>query len=299
MKLTYYRGPVPNFGDDLNNWLWPRLLPEGLLDDEEDELFVGIGSILSSALPAAGKKFVFGAGYGGYSDLPDISESGKWDIRFVRGPLTARKLGLDLSLAICDSAILLRKLDKLPPPAQGIGVAVIPHFESIDRGFWANAVQDAGMHMIDPRAEVETVLSEIQGAELVIAEAMHGAIVADALRVPWVPILPVYPAHHMKWDDWAMALEINLERQFMPATGVMEAYIAKTKGQRYYEGRAKKYAEHTLMRPVNEIFTWRASKYLRRAATARPHMSKDSVISRQTEKAYGKICEFVEERKSK
>lgn len=27
MKLYYYRDDVFNFGDDLNAWLWPKLLP--------------------------------------------------------------------------------------------------------------------------------------------------------------------------------------------------------------------------------------------------------------------------------
>ena len=33
MKLYYYKAPLGNFGDDLNPWLWPRLLPD-IFDDD-------------------------------------------------------------------------------------------------------------------------------------------------------------------------------------------------------------------------------------------------------------------------
>ena len=52
MKLVFFRGKVPNFGDELNLHVWPALLPHGFLDEDEDELFVGIGSIIGSHLPA-------------------------------------------------------------------------------------------------------------------------------------------------------------------------------------------------------------------------------------------------------
>ena len=45
MKLVYYQDPKGNFGDDLNPWLWERLLP-GRLDDDPSELLVGMGTIL-------------------------------------------------------------------------------------------------------------------------------------------------------------------------------------------------------------------------------------------------------------
>ncbi|HRG56916.1 MAG TPA: hypothetical protein PLG56_12795, partial [Lacunisphaera sp.] len=63
MKLYYYRDPIGNFGDDLNPWIWTSLLPE-ILDGDDKELFLGIGTVINSAVPAAPRKLVFGAGLG-------------------------------------------------------------------------------------------------------------------------------------------------------------------------------------------------------------------------------------------
>ena len=84
MRLYYYRDPVGNFGDDLNPWLWSRLIPD-LLDDQSDELFVGIGTLLNQLVPKATRTVVFGSG-AGYGELPEIYET--WEFYCVRGPLT-------------------------------------------------------------------------------------------------------------------------------------------------------------------------------------------------------------------
>ena len=64
MKLVYFRGKQPNFGDDLNAVLWPRLLP-GLFDETGAEGFLGIGTLIGMATPGCLRLHVFstGAGY--------------------------------------------------------------------------------------------------------------------------------------------------------------------------------------------------------------------------------------------
>ncbi len=123
MKLFYYQDPGGNFGDDLNAWLWPRLIPE-LLDGDEGTLFVGIGSILDRRIPQEPRKVVFGAGVG-YGLLPVLDE--RWQICCVRGPLTARALGLPSAAAVTDAAALVSMV-RAAPSARGQGISFHPAF---------------------------------------------------------------------------------------------------------------------------------------------------------------------------
>jgi hypothetical protein len=55
MKIYTYRGEMPNFGDELNNWLLPKVFPN-LFDDDDSRLFLGIGSILFDHHPPRSEK---------------------------------------------------------------------------------------------------------------------------------------------------------------------------------------------------------------------------------------------------
>ncbi len=128
---------------------------------------------------------------------------------FVRGPQTAKALGIHQDLAIGDSAILSRILidTKLRTPTK---ISLIPHWESLSIGNWEEVCRIAGIHLIDPRLPVETVFHEMLDSKVIITEAMHGAIVADSLRIPWIPVLPIDSIHRTKWFDWATSLSIDL-----------------------------------------------------------------------------------------
>lgn len=209
MRLYYYKDRVGNFGDDLNPWLWSRLIPE-IIDQDEHTLFVGIGTILNDDIPDAEQKVVFGSGVG-LGGVPRLDDS--WHIYCVRGPLTASALGLPEEKAITDPAALLRTVD-LPAAVHHAPVSFIPHLESQLRARIRGidleaACEGLGIHYIDPQASVNEVLAEIQGSEVVLAEAMHGAIVADALRVPWIPIQLYDHILDFKWKDWCRSVQLQ------------------------------------------------------------------------------------------
>ena len=42
--MIYYTGPEPNFGDELNLWMWHELDP-ALIDVDEEEVFFHVQSI--------------------------------------------------------------------------------------------------------------------------------------------------------------------------------------------------------------------------------------------------------------
>ena len=202
MKLYYYQDPAGNFGDDLNPWLWYGLAPE-LFDDDSNTLLVGIGTLINSKVPAAPRKLVFGSGVG-YNAAPSID--GNWEFLCVRGPLSAEILGLDKSLALSDPAVLITQL--MPPAAvERTGmVSFMPHHASLHFADWKGICDAAGINYIHPAANMHEIVFQIRQSRLVIAEAMHGAIVADAFRTPWVPVACYDHILRFKWDDWCQSL---------------------------------------------------------------------------------------------
>jgi succinoglycan biosynthesis protein ExoV len=291
MKLTYFKGPVPNFGDELNEYMWHKLVPHGFLDEDESELFLGIGSIIWNNLPKTSKKHVMGSGYGGYTDMPNMND-GSWNVVFVRGPRTAALLDIPAEKAIGDSAILLRLLD-LPAPQKNLDIAFMPHFHSFDRGFWPEVCNLAGIRLIDPRGDVETILAEVRGAKTLITEAMHGAIVADAVRTPWVAAKPIHVENQMKWLDWAESLNIALRPHDLAPSSLLEAHLRFSKTRKNHGQRAFRLNKSTLVKPLNQILTHLAARKLQKLTAVEPQLSKDSDISRATEKASDALNRFV------
>ncbi|KEQ18497.1 polysaccharide pyruvyl transferase family protein [Endozoicomonas numazuensis] len=264
MKLTYYRGEVPNFGDELNSILWDELIEPGFFNDDDSQLFLGVGSIIWNDFNPAAKKLVVGSGYGGYTDLPDVHD-GNWQFCFVRGPRTASRLGLEQNLAITDSAILTHFVAR-PSMEKKFKASFMPHFQSIERGNWERACELAGIHFIDPRAEVRKVLDDIQQSELLISEAMHGAILADTLRTPWLAVEPLASLHRNKWYDWSESLGMTLEFRSMPVSSIRDLW-AKTAGGTGL-GRKSQLAERVL--------SFTQHYFVKDAASRLSHLSKES-----------------------
>jgi succinoglycan biosynthesis protein ExoV len=227
MKLHYYRDPRGNFGDDLNPWLWGRLLPE-LLDSNPDELLLGIGTIINNRVPSTPHKHVLGSGVG-YGSVPVLDSS--WDIRFVRGPLSCEALGLKCDVGICDPAVLVSRYLRRTDP--GGPVSVMPHHLSQRYLNWADVCARSGFQFISPTGTVEAVLDAIARSSLVISEAMHGAIVADALRIPWIPVR-IYPQFlPFKWLDWmgSLGLESEIHSLEPQYDGSERSFAARLKGR--------------------------------------------------------------------
>jgi succinoglycan biosynthesis protein ExoV len=204
VKLIYFRHDPPNFGMR-STASSGRPAAGGVSRRGEDELFFGAGSILKARPDLPGLKHVAGSGYGGYSAPPDLRD-GSWNILWLRGPLTAETAGRrpgPRDLRCRDPAARDPAAGALRP---GTGIAFMPHFESAARGDWAAVCAAAGITYLDPRGGYRRAPRAIRGAEVVLTEAMHGAIIADALRTPWVPLLPIHPSHRMKWTDWAASL---------------------------------------------------------------------------------------------
>ncbi len=288
MKLTFYKGDTPNFGDDLNNIMWDALVAPGFFDDNDDELFLGIGSILWDSLPKAPKKIVMGSGYGGYTDKPNLQD-GSWDVAFVRGPRTAKALNLDPKLAITDAAILTRFMN-LPAQAKKYNVSFMPHWQSIPRGNWKQVCEQAGINYIDPTdPNVLASLQAIQQTELLITEAMHGAILADTLRVPWLALEPILPMHRNKWFDWSESMLIDLKFNTTPSSSIKDLWSHKT-GKQGLGKRSEQLG--SLFSFTDSYFIDRAAEKLLMLAKNHGQMSKDNTFIEKSEMALEKLSQY-------
>lgn len=212
MYLYCYR-KRPNFGDVLNDVIWEKFLDVDFeREPGSDEVFVGIGTLLNEKLPQARRLHIFGSGYGYGIVTPEQMRN--WEVHCVRGPLTAKALSLDPKLAISDPAILLHRTEDLGR-RKDIDVSFMPH-HAIDSDRLRLICEDVGIHYISPEAPYPQVIDELLRSRKLICSAMHGAIVAEAFRVPWLPVLTHDQILESKWHDWAASLEMSLEFVRLP-----------------------------------------------------------------------------------
>ena len=226
MKVIYYQSPNGNFGDDLNAVLWKEILAPACFD-ADDAVLLGIGSIfrddfLSPGATACKRVFVLGSG-AGTGPLPTRWPNADWSILAVRGPLTARLIELP-HVAVTDSAALIAATPRLKPAAGEHGkIAFMPHYNSVAYSLWPEICANLGMTYIDAHWPVEDVIQRLGTAHLVVTEAMHGAIVSDALRIPWVPVVCSPAILPFKWIDWTESLELDYRPLALPASSAWEA----------------------------------------------------------------------------
>jgi succinoglycan biosynthesis protein ExoV len=274
--LYRWRGAANNFGDELNTILWPALLP-GFFDQDPTIRFLGIGSVLDQRHPAGAIKLVAGSGYGGYEREPKLDPN--WIIHWVRGPRSAAVLGVPPKLGLGDPAVLLPATLGLTA-AGGQAIGFMPHFESAARGAWRQAAEQAGMQLIDPRDDPMTILQAIGRCKVLLSEALHGVIVADALRVPWIAIRPLARINRAKWGDWADTMELHPRFRDIPASTLSEWAGASSLGSWHATRTWLQRQDHFLERVTPRRLVARASLALRHAAAADPQLSSDAALDR-------------------
>ncbi len=67
-------------------------------------------------------------------------------------------------------------------------ISIMPYYRTMRVFPWERFCEKHGYNLITPfrDEDIETKIEKISQSECLISEAMHGAIAADALRVPWV-----------------------------------------------------------------------------------------------------------------
>ena len=215
MQLQYHRGK--NFGDQLNPFIFHYYLPGYFEENKGEEHFLGIGSILGFSNKYSGKKIIFSSGFGDgakstYGYLPE--DWSDFDVISVRGPLTAQLIGLSEDQWVTDGAILLAGMP-LVVHRKKKRISFMPHHGSEEFYDHQKLCDELDLQYISPRDPVEVVLEKIYNSEFVITEAMHGAIVADTLRVPWIPYVGFGTINSFKWRDWCSSMEMPYSPYFL------------------------------------------------------------------------------------
>lgn len=269
MKL-YHDAPendAQSLGSSLSRWLLPRLLP-GLLDDNPATLLVGVGTLPEEDPAGNGpQRLVFGAGAGSSDSR---FRPGPCDrVYCVRGPLTARALGLPAASAIADGATLVHRFVQ-PPPRKHCAFAFMPQDGHSGDRAWQSVCIELGIGYLDPRWPVERLLDGIGRTEVLLTEAMHGAVVADALRVPWVAVATHAHALPFPWLDWSASLGITSQPHPLEPLWNPCAARGLTAPLRRARDRARRsMALHQMARILQ---------------TARPALSRDQDLERATER---------------
>lgn len=223
MKLYFHS--ESNVGDQLNSWLWESVIGMPVENiNPRDALFIGIGTILRESIPEhPKKKFVMGAGCG-YEPPPKLTDD--WEVVMVRGHLTAKLLGLDSNSVVTDPGVLIREFYQKNRAAKEIGF--MPHYSSGVLCDWQSLCKDMGLLYLDPQLPVETLMDEFVNCKLILTEAMHGAIMADALGIKWRAIKTRASILQFKWQDWASSLGMKVEFTYLapPYRGGVKSVLA-------------------------------------------------------------------------
>jgi len=169
----------PNFGDDLNPFLWQALLGQRVRLARRGQAHVlGMGSILEQATD---RSLVAGSGF----LRPPVSGTRiPGNVLSVRGTLSAA--GLDRPVLLGDPAVLSALLfPRSSRPKKPLGV--VPHVSEVD-DFLATA--SPGVEVIDVRRSPIEVVRSIAECSRIVSRSLHGLIVADAYEIPNVWLAP-------------------------------------------------------------------------------------------------------------
>jgi succinoglycan biosynthesis protein ExoV len=143
--------------------------------------------------------------------------------------LTAAKLGLSPDKGITDPAAMIADMPEFKGLAKIHKKTFIPHWESAEFGMWASVCEPAGLTYLDPRGEAKAVIRHIAQSELIVAESMHGAILADAFRVPWIAVSTSRSINNFKWNDWASSVGATYNPRYVPVSTRAEAIAKKSR----------------------------------------------------------------------
>lgn len=183
---TYYWTGKPNFGDSINVELIKILsgrpvefAKAGAAD------FFAIGSNMKFAARRAGIDRPFAVWTTGMMEPFDFTFPQHAHVAAVRGPMTAKGLGVENAVAYGDGGLLCEM--KVPrQSAKGHKIGLVPHHRHLSHPFVGKILSensDVFLVRVDHDDPWQTV-AEIASCEVIVSSSLHGLIVADCYGIP-------------------------------------------------------------------------------------------------------------------
>jgi succinoglycan biosynthesis protein ExoV len=234
MRLVYHNDWRGNFGDDLNIPFFEHILPE-YKSVLRDKSLYGIGTLLNNVHGDIKNSIILGSGFG-YGDSVSIDWS-TTKVFGVRGPLTAKKLGLDPNqYVIGDPAMYLKNMPCfMTGPSYGYKRVVALHHKSAELWDFSKN-NDTGLFFLDPgMCDIQSYISIIRGADMVYAESLHGAIIAATFGIPFTPISIKTSLEKKKWDDFYASIGVEPAKPYnalKPQLSLVRRLLVSSKGRK-------------------------------------------------------------------
>ena len=200
--------PKTNFGDEIMPAILSKVtgqdVEKGRLQGTEDLLVAG-GSIAQFFFD---RPNVVLWGTGIFGDHGRHATPG-WEVLAVRGPKTARALGLADATPFGDAGLLAPLLLDPAEIEAHDQVVVVPHFGH--RAYLEGRPETDRFRVLDPTGDPLEVVRGIAGASQVVASSLHGLVVADAFGKPsaflGIPGDPVMGGS-FKFEDHDQAVDV-------------------------------------------------------------------------------------------
>jgi succinoglycan biosynthesis protein ExoV len=125
---------------------------------------------------------------------------------------------------------------------------------------------------------------------------MHGAIIADTLRTPWIPVKCYSNILEFKWQDWCGSLNMRYEPEILPEVWDAERFLspkARLKNHVKRAGFKIGLGEGWMPPPPTRSTSSQIDALVERlvaiANTARSNLSEDLVFARALERLEEKL----------
>jgi succinoglycan biosynthesis protein ExoV len=204
-----------DFVDAIDAALWPRLLHDFERTAATHDVH-GVGAVLSRRSHAlARRQLVLGAG----ADRRSARVDAQWNVAWVRGPRSARRLRLPEDRALADASLLLRHArPDLPWTTEPRGdVVLMPRYAAASRGDVRRLAALVGAVPCDPASPLPEVVRAIAGARLLVTECVHGALLAELLNVPWRAFASSADVDACAWLDACDSFGLRWDPILLPA----------------------------------------------------------------------------------